>query len=68
MHQNVAKEKTRPGLDLAKDMTKQVEDQTETGKKEISFGMSTKDIQSNFHFIHNFSWSLNYLFIYKRYS
>ena len=41
MHQNVAKEKTRPGLDQAKDMTKQVEDQTETGKKEISFGMST---------------------------
>ena len=35
MHQNVAKEKTETwtGLDLAKNMTKQVEDQTEGEKK-----------------------------------
>ena len=46
MHQNVAKEKTETwtGLDLAKNMTKQVEDQTEGEKKKISFGMSTKDV------------------------
>ena len=70
MHQNVAKEKTETwtGLDLAKNMTKQVEDQTEGEKKKISFGMSTKDVQSDFHVIHNFRGSLNYLFTYKRYS
>ena len=61
------RKRPRPGLDLAKNMSKQVEDQTEREKK-ISFGVSTKDVQSDFHVIHNFRGSLNYLFTYKRYS